>query len=297
MRSRYLGLVGLSWLLTGLFGAACASAPAPAPPPEPAASSATPYRPGEMPIQLGDEPDEEVKVAMDQGYMNQSDVNAVLETHTPTLIACYERAGDARKYASGEVELRFLVAASGKVNDVLVVRNQLGNYPVERCLVVEGKKIPFPKPGGDADADFHYTITFQSTQQHSVVDSKDPQLRQAIFSKRKSLDHCGAPSKKPVDAVAYVRSDGDVVSAGLVSEGRLDIMAAMCVVEEIRAWRLPGDKGHLLRTSFSVAPDGPKVALSASKGKSRSKAKGKAKKTAPRKKGPPRRARVARSRR
>src|SRR5688500_17145365 len=67
-----------------------------------------PYRPGEMKVGLGDEPDSAVGVQLERGFLNQNDVNAVLEKHATSLTDCYERAGEARRYASGKVKLRFL---------------------------------------------------------------------------------------------------------------------------------------------------------------------------------------------
>ncbi|HEY0713020.1 MAG TPA: AgmX/PglI C-terminal domain-containing protein, partial [Polyangia bacterium] len=169
--SRFGGVV----LWAAVVGAGCASAPEK----RAALSKAdvteerpakTPFRPGETEIKLGDEPDSSVDVALERGYLNQGDVNAVLEENTARLIACYDRAGVAKRYAEGEVTLRFLVQPSGEVSDVLVVQSKLGNFPVERCLVVEGRKIPFPKPGGNRPADFEYNISFRSPESHTVVE-------------------------------------------------------------------------------------------------------------------------------
>lgn len=224
-----------------------------------------PYKPGEMPVPgLGNESDADVKVAFDKGYLNQNEVNDVIDKHVGTLTACYERAGAARKYAAGSVRLRFLVGEEGTVEDVLVVGSELGNYMVERCLVVEGRKIPFAAPGGSRAADFEYSVEFRSTQQHHVVERPTERLRRTLAARLPSLSRCGSPSSQPVEAVAYITPGGQVVSVGLQSEGRLDTMAAMCVVGQIRRWRLPGDKGHLVRTSFPVSRPGRLTMVSGS---------------------------------
>ena len=110
--------------------------------------------------------------------------------------------------------------------------NQLGNYPVERCLVVEGRKIPFPAPGGGKDADFEYNIEFRSTGESKVVDWSADAVHKEVSARMGSLASCGPPSEEEVRAVAYIQPGGTVPSVGLVSRGRLDIMNAMCVVEQ-----------------------------------------------------------------
>jgi hypothetical protein len=247
-----LGGVVVLWIVVVAGG--CASAPArkPASDGESGSASRAPRRPGETEIKLGDESDSSVEVALDRGYLNQGEVNAVLEENTGRLIACYDRAGGARRYAEGEVTLRFLVQPSGEVSDVLVVQSKLGNFPVERCLVVEGRKIPFPKPGGNRPADFEYNISFRSPEAHTVVEWNPRRYGRALTSKVPSLGRCGSPGEGAVSAVAYVRPGGRVVSVGFSSDKPIDTLAAKCVVDRIMTWRLPSERTHLVRTSFPI---------------------------------------------
>ena len=282
MQHKTIGSVGFGVLIAAFCGCATEGAASSEGEGAPAAQTAQamaapapekrPYRPGETPIgAVGDEPDSAVGVQLERGYLNQNDVNAVLEQFTPRLIECYERAGAARRYAAGEVKLRFLVAASGEVTDVLVVGNQLGSYPVERCLVVEGRKIPFPKPGGNRPSDFDYNIEFRSTHPQTVVDWKPEEFGRKLSGKVPALSRCGSPGEGAVAAVAYVRPGGRVVSVGLTSEKPIDTMAAKCVVDQIQSWRLPAEKAHLVRTHFAISAgkgEQPTVASSAASGSS-----------------------------
>jgi hypothetical protein len=225
-------------------------------------STAKPWRPGETEISLGQEKDEDVDLDFAQGYLNQGEVNEVLERHTARLTSCYERANAAKHFAGGQVKLRFLVGADGVVRDVLVIDTEIGNYPVERCLVVEGRKIPFPRPGGESGADFEYSLEFRSTRQTHVVDWQKDVLRKRVMAKLPSLGRCGSPGvggDRPVAAVAYISPRGAIVSVGLASAGPLDTIAAMCVVEEIHKWRFAPrpDTGHLVRTIFPLGKGRP----------------------------------------
>jgi hypothetical protein len=143
------------------------------------------------------------------------------------------------------------------VQDVLVIDNELGNYAVERCLVVEGRKIRFPPPGGNKESDFEYTMEFRSPRQKYVVIWRRGTLRRPIAARLRSLGRCGSPGEQPVHAVAYIKPSGSIASVGLASEGRLEIEAAKCVVGQILKWRLRGDRGHVVRTSFPVSNGAP----------------------------------------
>ena len=257
-------------LVSFVLGLGCAGAEV-IPPAPPAAPSSTkpvqpshPYRPGEMPVTVGDEPDDAVEVDLEHGYLNQGQVDDVLAANNRRLSACYQRAGRAQLYAHGEVKLRFQLAASGQVNDVLVIDNELGNYAVERCLVTEGQKIQFPRPGGNKQADFDYSMDFRSPRQKYVVVWRRDTLRRPIAARMRSLGRCGSPGEQAVQAVAYIRPSGAVASVGLSSQGPLEVGAARCVVGQIMKWRLRGDRGHLVRTSFPVSAGGAPAPASSS---------------------------------
>jgi hypothetical protein len=223
----------------------------PAPPKAPAPAP-RPYRPGETPVLLGDEPDQAVDVSLERGVLNQGQVDDVLAGHTSRLSACYDEAGDAQFYAHGEVRLRFHVSAEGDVTDVLVIDNELGNYAVERCLIAQGRTIKFPRPGGDRASDFEYSLDFRSPRQKYVVIWRRGTLRRPIAAKLGTLGRCGSPGEQPVQAVAYIKPNGWVASVGLASEGSLQTTAAKCLVDQIMRWRLRGSRGHMVRTSFAV---------------------------------------------
>ena len=107
--------------------------------------------------------DNAMGMEMSLGVLDERAVDRAMKPHMRALSACFARAGDARKYLSGQIVMRFVVTASGRVSDVQVIRNALGSYPVESCLVAEGKQIVFPAPEGRRGTDFEYSMDFQST--------------------------------------------------------------------------------------------------------------------------------------
>jgi hypothetical protein len=67
-----------------------------------------------------------------------------------------------------------------------------------------------------------------------------------------ALAACAPPGPEDVRVVAYIEPGGAVGSVGLVSEGPLDPDGGICLVEQIRAWKLPDDSRHVIRTSFPL---------------------------------------------
>lgn len=196
--------------------------------------------------------DDGLEVVQEHGTLDQGEVERTLERHMRALVACYDRAGDAQKFVAGNVNLRFTVAPSGQVDDVLVLASDVGNYAVERCLVVEGRKIAFRAPRGAKGTDFEYSLQFRSTGERPVVDLAPEAVTQDVLLLSGGLGSCGQLGPSDVKATAYIETDGQVTSVGLSSEAAMSPEAAICVVEQIRQWKLPADGTHVARASFPV---------------------------------------------
>ncbi len=181
---------------------------------------------------------------MSIGYLDEQDVDAAMRPHVPAMVRCFDRAKDARKYLSGRVGLKFMVAASGTVEDVHVISNGLGNYAVERCLVATGKQLQLPPPEGNQSTDFEYSLTFRSTGERTVVDWPGQALTDGLAERAAALRDCGSLGPLPVEAIAYVESDGHVGSVGLVSAGAIDPTAGACAVEQFGKLRVPDANAH-----------------------------------------------------
>jgi len=148
--------------------------------------------------------------------------------------------------------LRFVVEASGLVSDIHVIKNELGNYAVERCLVDTGRRIAFPAPEGNRRTDFEYSMRFRSTGEMRVLDwrGSDVAVRAASTI---DFSSCGALGPQRVEAIAYVEPAGNIGSVGFVSQGPIDPIAASCAEEQLHKLRVSdGRPNVVLRTVFPL---------------------------------------------
>jgi hypothetical protein len=86
----------------------------------------------------------------------------------------------------------------------------------------------------------------------TVVDYPGDAMASDISEAMLDMDPCPPLGDKPVQAVAYIEPRGSVGSIGLASEGAIDPDAGICAVKQIHNWRLPGEPGHVLRTTFAL---------------------------------------------
>ncbi len=201
--------------------------------------------------------DDAMGMSMSMGVLDERAVDRAIKPHERALSACFARAGDARKYLSGQIVMRFLVTGQGEVSDVQVVKNGLGNYSVESCLVTEGKQISFPTPEGRRGTDFEYSMNFRSTGERSVIPWSAGEMAHYLYGISGDLANCGWQGTEDVEVIAYVEPGGVVGSVGFASQGSLDPMAAVCAVALFRKVRVAeaaaAHSSIVLRATFPLA--------------------------------------------
>jgi hypothetical protein len=187
--------------------------------------------------------------------ISQEAAQAAVMERWKELTRCYGEAGPAMGFAGGSVTLRFVVEGDGAITDVRVIESLLGSYPVERCLVNEGKTVRFPRPQGNATAQVDYTLEFRSTGAMGVMelvaeeltsDLPDLHARLAIACQRLGADE--------LRATLYIDATGAVRSVGLASPAALDEEAGACVAGAISRWkvRLPQVQGGVGRVTLPL---------------------------------------------
>jgi TonB family protein len=199
------------------------------------------------------DPKPDMRVDNEMGVLETEEVEDALQARFEDVRACYERAGKAREYAGGRVVLHFLVAGTGRPEDVWVVESSLGNYSVERCLVEVGRSVAFHPPSGHKATTFDYPVEFRSTQGMAVQDIDGLKIDHDLSAFLPQLAPCGQLAKEPVNAIMYIEPSGFPGSVGLAVGGALDEAAGDCAVKTIGRWKMSATlPGRVLRASFSI---------------------------------------------
>jgi hypothetical protein len=196
---------------------------------------------------------QEMSLAGEMGVLEADDVEDTMRAHFDDIRSCYGRAGDAQRYAAGDVLLRFLVAGNGSAQDVWVIESSLGNYDVERCLVEVGRGITFRAPLGGKATTFEYPVSFRSTNQIPVREADALRIEHDLALFLPELATCGQLASDPANAILYVEPDGFPGSVGLSVAAAIDEKVGQCMVQAIRKWsmsaRLPAS---VIRTTFTI---------------------------------------------
>lgn len=201
--------------------------------------------------------DDGMGMSMSMGVLDERAVDRAIKPHERALSNCFARAGEARRYLSGQVVMRFVVTGTGAVSDVQLIRNGLGNYSVESCLVAQAKQIAFPAPEGRRGTDFEYSMSFRSTGERSVIPWSSAEMANHLYGISSDLANCGTLAPEEVEVIAYIEPGGAVGSVGFASQATLDPTAAVCAVALFRKVKVlqaaSTPSSIVLRTTFPVA--------------------------------------------
>jgi len=182
--------------------------------------------------------DRDMGMEMSVGYLDEHSVDRAIRPHERAMAACFTRAGQARQYLSGQIVMRFVVSATGATSDVQVIKNGLGSYPVESCLVLQARQIVFPAPEGRRSTDFEYSMNFTSTGERAVIPWSGEEMARHLYGISSDLANCGDIGGSDVDVIAYVEPGGAIGSVGFASQGTLDPTAAICAMALMRKIRI-----------------------------------------------------------
>jgi TonB family protein len=109
-------------------------------------------------------PDAGVKLAPHErraAEFNAQTVRRVIRHYLPRLQSCYERATKRGQRIGGLIEIRFTIAADGKVTRSVVHSNTTGSAGLGKCIAATMQRWRFPKPVG-GEVEFIYPFVFSS---------------------------------------------------------------------------------------------------------------------------------------
>ena len=94
------------------------------------------------------------------GSLDREIIRRVVRAHLAQVRYCYERRLAVNPTLAGQVSLRFVIGADGRVTAVTVAKDGLGDAEVASCLVARAKMWVFPQPAGGGIVTVTYPFRF-----------------------------------------------------------------------------------------------------------------------------------------
>ncbi len=221
---------------------ACGGKAAPAEKPTPEVSPVVKTR-----VPIEEDEDEGVTFVNSRGRMDPKAIEVGLAPHTQAMADCYMTNVGRRRWLGGHVVLHWEIKADGTITAVRLAESDLGNWPIEKCLLEVARAATFEKPTG-GDADFQLPLDF-TAKGASVPWDEDKALR-AVGGQVGKLATCAkgkVPAPMGVVVTVYVGPGGKAQSVGFSGASVIDDAWADCAEKAAMAWRLPDPRGTVAK--------------------------------------------------
>lgn len=213
------------------------------------------HRTTRVPVEEAEPEDDGVSVVSSHGHMEPAVVDAGIRPHHGALGECFTGQVGRRRWLGGQVSLHWDIQRDGVVTAVTVAESDLGNWPIEKCLLEVARSATFGKPVG-GKAEFALPLAFGATGSVSAWDA-DAAGKAVGTAQLAKLDECakqkGVKGGNPRGVVLtlYVGPQGKVQSVGFASKAVLDDAWADCAEETALAWKLPDPRGTIAKLAVS----------------------------------------------
>jgi hypothetical protein len=196
-------------------------------------------------IEDDSEPEEGVTIVNSRGRMDPAVVEAGIAPHKEALSECYTANLKKRRWLGGQVILWWDINKEGTVTGVHLHDTEpgtnLGNWPIEKCILDVARQATFGKPiGGDAD----FQIPLEFTAKGKLVSWDADQALRAVGGQTSKIDECAHPKKPPkkkadrlvepkgpITITVYVGPGGKAQSVGFAGTPQIDDAWAECAAK------------------------------------------------------------------
>ena len=232
--------------------AACGGSPSARPAPAPHAHARHVEEPAPEEEKTNENDDLQVEGAL--GSIDMSNVQRVIQANGDAISDCQTRNIGKLWYIGGQMTLKFRIARDGTIKSFGMTDSDVGNYGIERCVADLAFKLDFGKPKR-GEAEFSFPISFDARANVKVYNP--PKLEQALAKvnlKGCKDDAAAGGQKVPAYTMTfYVTPAGKVTSVGFAGAEPLPDVYASCVVNKMKAAKLPSLGESIIKSTWSVA--------------------------------------------
>lgn len=173
------------------------------------------------------------------GSLDDDQVFDVINQQMAGFNNCFGRSEGS--FVSGEVQLSFVVAPTGRVSSVHVSESDLGSWKVEDCLVQTGSFLEFPRPEGGGPAKFIFPFTWNERARRLALPVNEAWGYATLRKHRDLIRGCRTTHgfDGPFHLTMYVGPRGNVLATGFHAKSAPSKNFPVCVVQTLAPVRFP----------------------------------------------------------
>ncbi len=207
-----------------------------------------------------------------KGSLDKEIIRRVVRQHRNEVRYCYEKELQKDPNLGGKVDVKFVIAATGKVQSAVVAGSTMGNAAVEGCIAKKVKRWVFPQPKGGGIVVVKYPFVFTTKKTSKAVKAtptKKPAaakvvpgrpgvtgsldkeiIRRVVRRHRNEIRYCYEKQlqKNPdlagkVEVKFVISATGSVQFASVLNSTLGDDAVGKCITKRVKRWVFPEPKG------------------------------------------------------
>ncbi len=238
----YLVTMALTFGL-GVTIMACGGTEPPAKEPEPI-SMPTPNRAVKPNLQMSQE----------LGQIDPKKAQAAFDRANPKILACQTKALQRLDFLAGDAKFFARIDATGKVRWIYFEESQIGDRETEKCVLDVLRDVAWPAPEG-GEAEIHKGFGYDLRDAREPTPWGADKAAPHLASIADQVKHCRGSSKMSFTVTAYVEPDGKhgkIAAVGVAASSKEAAEKADCIVDAVKAMKLPSPGGYAAKLTFSL---------------------------------------------
>jgi hypothetical protein len=186
------------------------------------------------------------------GTIPQRKIEATMQGKLPALQRCFFEGMGEVEFLAGHIKFYFRVGLDGRVEWVHPRGSSIGHRATEVCLLEVAKKTRFPEPKGGGPAEFVWGFELEGAGGvRAPVAWDEARVDKPVSEQRASVESCELADAHYV-VTLYVAPGGKVLAAGAAADSQPAAEKIDCVLNAIKAWKLPDPGSYAAKVSFKL---------------------------------------------
>jgi hypothetical protein len=179
-------------------------------------------------------------------------IEATLQAKLPVFQRCFFEGTGEVEMLAGHMKFYFHVELDGRVAWVHPRGSSIGHRATELCLLRAAQQVRFPAPKGGGPAEFVWGFEIEpQSGVRAALPWPEAKVSRAVAAHHAELAACDVGDAHYI-VTAYVAPGGSVLAAGAAADSQAASEKIDCLLDAIRAWRLPDPGSYPAKVSFNL---------------------------------------------
>jgi hypothetical protein len=194
-------------------------------------------------------------VSQELGEIDSKEADQVFARLEAKFQACQKTGMKRVGPLAGDVKFFVRIGHDGHAKYVVLEDSTMGDVDTERCMVDAVNNAQWPLPRGGQEAEARKPYGFNAGDEREPALWGPDKVQAAVAKQDAALKKCTAGVTGSFKITVYVepeKKDGKVLAVGVAPPNKEAASKVDCIVDVVKAMKLPSPGGYLAKATFSL---------------------------------------------